>query len=366
MAHVMNDSLSAEVLLGTIVELSHEFGGPDYVCGGGGNTSVKTVDTLWVKPSGTTLASLTADRMVPIERSRLQRLYEQVPPGDPASREAWVREVMTAAQRTGVEGRASVEAPLHDTFSRRFVVHTHPALVNGLTCAWHGEAAAHELFPDAMWVPYVDPGYTLCMEIRRRLQAVRGTPEEPKIVLLQNHGVFIAADSADEMRALYRRLMGTLCDAYQRRGIPSAWKPPPPVKPDEAERVRTILHDVLGTDGAAVAICGLFEVASGPLSPDHIVYARSFPMMGPITPATVTEYRRRYGLSPRIVATPTAVAGVADTRRLAELALELAQDAAFVVRLTKAFGGPHFLDDAARLFIEQWEVESYRQSVSAR
>ena len=35
-----------------IVELSHEFGGPAYVKGGGGNTSVKNESTLWVKPSG--------------------------------------------------------------------------------------------------------------------------------------------------------------------------------------------------------------------------------------------------------------------------------------------------------------------------
>ena len=33
--------------LKTIVELSHEFGTPDYVKGGGGNTSVKDETTLW-------------------------------------------------------------------------------------------------------------------------------------------------------------------------------------------------------------------------------------------------------------------------------------------------------------------------------
>ena len=46
--------------LQTIVELSHEFGTPEYVKGGGGNTSYKDESTLWVKPSGTTLAGLQA------------------------------------------------------------------------------------------------------------------------------------------------------------------------------------------------------------------------------------------------------------------------------------------------------------------
>ena len=44
--------------LKTIVELSHEFGTPEYVKGGGGNTSFKDETTLWVKPSGTTLGGL--------------------------------------------------------------------------------------------------------------------------------------------------------------------------------------------------------------------------------------------------------------------------------------------------------------------
>jgi ribulose-5-phosphate 4-epimerase/fuculose-1-phosphate aldolase len=46
-------------LLLQITELSHQFGTSDYVKGGGGNTSVKDETTIWVKPSGTTLAEIT-------------------------------------------------------------------------------------------------------------------------------------------------------------------------------------------------------------------------------------------------------------------------------------------------------------------
>ena len=40
---------------------------PDYVRGGGGNTSCKDAATLWVKPSGTTLAGMTPDTFVAVE-----------------------------------------------------------------------------------------------------------------------------------------------------------------------------------------------------------------------------------------------------------------------------------------------------------
>jgi hypothetical protein len=49
----------------------------------------------------------------------------------------------------GTSGRASVEAPLHDVLSARFVVHTPPAIVNGMTCAPKGHRVAGEWFPDA-------------------------------------------------------------------------------------------------------------------------------------------------------------------------------------------------------------------------
>jgi len=48
----------AQDLLNTIAQLSREFGTPDYVLGGGGNTSCKDEATVWVKPSGTVLGEL--------------------------------------------------------------------------------------------------------------------------------------------------------------------------------------------------------------------------------------------------------------------------------------------------------------------
>jgi len=151
--------------------LSHLYGTADYVQAGGGNTSCKTAETLWIKPSGTTLGALTMESFVAMDRKLLGRLYEEETPSDPTAREELVKERMAAAVRPETPGRASVEAPLHDSLSAVFVVHTHPASVNGLTCALGGRAAAARLFPAARWMPYVDPGYTLCMAVREAVQA---------------------------------------------------------------------------------------------------------------------------------------------------------------------------------------------------
>ena len=83
--------------LQTIVELSHEFGGKDYVKGGGGNTSVKNETTLWVKPSGTTLGGLTAETFVAMNRAKINELYEVETPAEADDREELVKNRMAEA-----------------------------------------------------------------------------------------------------------------------------------------------------------------------------------------------------------------------------------------------------------------------------
>jgi len=59
------------------------------------------------------------------------------------------------------------------------------------------------------------------------------------------------------------------------------------------------------------------------------------------------------------------VYGLGTTEKNARLALEFAMDGAQVLQLSQAFGGVEYMSDAAREFIENWEVESYRQSVAS-
>lgn len=344
--------------LKTIVELSHEFGSVDYVKGGGGNTSVKDERTLWVKPSGTTLGGLTEKTFVAMNRAKINELYTVETPTEAAAREELVKNLMAAAVENDA-GRPSVEAPLHNAFNARFVVHTHPALVNGMTCAKEGEAVCRRLFPDALWVEYIDPGYTLCMEVRRRMAAYeQANGREPSLLVLKNHGIFIAAETADEIRALYARVMGALDDACRQAGVSQTLEIEETLVDLEMEgRIRQLF----GSDAACLASSGRFPVAPGPLTPDHLVYAKAFPFAGPFTEEGAARYKAERGYAPKVVEDGQRVYGIGTSQKNADLALELAQDAALVIQLAQAFGGVEYMTDAAREFIENWEVESYRQ-----
>jgi rhamnose utilization protein RhaD (predicted bifunctional aldolase and dehydrogenase) len=343
--------------LQTIVELSREFGSDDYVKGGGGNTSVKNADTLWVKPSGTTLSGLTAETFVAMNRTKINELYELETPTEAPAREELVKNLMAAAVENEA-GRPSVEAPLHNVFDARFVVHTHPALVNGLTCAKGGKAACKRLFPDALWVEYIDPGYTLCMVVRERIEQYKAANgNEPALLVLQNHGIFISAATPEKIRSLYSHFMGTLKEEYAQAGIFQTLEVADvPESPGTEEKIKQLFGD----DSAFLASSGLFAYAPGPITPDHLVYSKAFPFFGTLTETGAEAYQAERGYAPKVIVAGDRVYGIGNSQKNADLALELAQDGALVMQLAAAFGGINYMTDAQREFIENWEVESYR------
>lgn len=350
-------------LLATITRLSHQFGTSDYVKGGGGNTSAKDAQTVWVKPSGTVLSGLKPEDFIAIDRSKLALLYSTPTPADPQAREALVKDIMAAAVRPGSQGRPSVEAPLHESLDARFVVHTHPALVNGLCCARQGKSAAAKLFPGALWIDYIDPGYTLCMKVRRDIHAYQQRyGKQPEIILLENHGIFVSANCDKHIEQLYEDIFAILKAEYIKASIPVE---SPAVRPLSSEKLacaQDAFSKVFSAEHAA-CIAGVerFAAAEGPISPDHIVYSKSFPYIGNPTKEGVAAFVQQRGYEPAVVVTEEAVYGLGATARSAQLALELAVDGAMILHYADAFGGIQYMSDRARMFIENWEVESYRK-----
>ena len=348
--------------LSIITQLSHEFGTPEYVKGGGGNTSYKNESTLWVKPSGTTLSGLTEETFVQLNRSKIDDLYNTETPADSAAREELVKNMMADAV-SGGSGRPSVEAPLHNVLSTKYVVHTHALLVNGMTCAIEGEEVAKRLFPEALWVEYIDAGYTLCMELKGRIEQYEAEHgKTPGVILLKNHGIFVSGDTAEEIRAHYASIMDPLRAEYDRMGINETLAISESATDSETEeRIRSLF----GGDAQFVASSGSFTCVPGPITPDHLVYARAFPFDAELTEDNVSAYRTTHGFAPKVVIANGRVYGLGTTEKNARLALEFAMDGAQVMQLSQAFGGVEYMSDSAREFIENWEVESYRQSVAS-
>ena len=86
------------MLLNDIIELSNQYGSnPDLVLAGGGNTSLKDSDALYVKASGFRLADITAEGFVALDRARLTAITQKRYPADEKAAEAEVLADMMAA-----------------------------------------------------------------------------------------------------------------------------------------------------------------------------------------------------------------------------------------------------------------------------
>ena len=120
--------------LDALIEMSHRYGADaDFVLAGGGNTSYKTEDTLYIKGSGTRLASIDASGFVKMDRAKLAGIWNMKFSAEEKQRETEVLAAMMSARQAGEEAkRPSVETLLHDLFPQKLVLHVHPALVNGM------------------------------------------------------------------------------------------------------------------------------------------------------------------------------------------------------------------------------------------
>ena len=349
-------------LLQAVTELSHEFGTADYIHGGGGNTSGKDTETLWIKPSGTTLGGLTPESLVAVDRRKLAEIYKVTPPADPAAREAIIKETMMAAVRPGQSARPSVETPLHDSLPGTFVVHTHPALVNGMTCAKGGVDTCRLLFPRALWIDYVDPGYVLCMRVREDIASYRQRHGRlPEAVFMENHGVLVAGQTPQGIRDTYAEIMERLREQYRQSGISTELDETSAPTPEITKALTKRLGELPDAEETTcVSPGGSFAVMQGALSPDHILYAGPCPLVGEPTVEAFSSFRSAYGCAPRVTACEAGVFGLGPARKVAELAMEFARDGALIVQLAEAFGGVQYMSDRARDFIVNWEVEVYR------
>ena len=366
----------------TLVNFSRRFGADaNFVLAGGGNTSYKDENYLYIKGSGTALADMTADKFVKMNRAALAAIWDKKYSDDVSEREAQVLADLMAAREAGEESkRPSVETLLHDLFPQKFVLHVHPAAVNGLTCSKQGKAAALKLFPDCVWVDESEPGYVLASLCRGELSAyAKKNGKAANLVFLQNHGVFFAADSEVELDAVVINVMGKIYGKITARPDFS------PVDADleTAAKLAPALRMLYSADGMAkvkfTANAEIMKFAQSreafaeltePLTPDHIVYCKAEPLF--VEEATVDALKAafetfvaRRSFMPKVVFVKgIGMFTVGATLKDAETASAVWHDAMKITVFAGNFGGVSHMQPRLADFIVNWEAESYRSKVS--
>jgi len=381
-----------------LIELSHLYGSDSsFVLAGGGNTSLKMGDRLFVKASGHALATITEEGFVELDRKALTVLLGSQLDANPRRREEQFKEAILAARIHPEKGqRPSVESVLHHLLPSTLVVHTHSTLVNFLTCGQKGAQLTRAWFgDDVLWIPVCDPGFVLAQWVQEAMNDyLRRTGRSyPPVVFIQNHGLIVCGNSAGEIRGHTDKLIATITGkAKLEKTKVGPWVAPAPEAVQAINIIGPALRGLLAEGDALKVVAfddseevkalvvnpkGEHWATSGTLTPDHIVYCNSFPLWVELpedrTAANVVEvlrktvkaYVKTYRCNPRVV----LVGGVGmfaagDDIAQATTTRQVYTDAIKIMAGATKLGGIQYLPDAQRKFIEDWEVESYRRQIA--
>ncbi|MDQ4132062.1 MAG: bifunctional aldolase/short-chain dehydrogenase, partial [Actinomycetota bacterium] len=284
---------------------------PDLVLHGGGNTSVKSrhstlfgdeVDVLLVKGSGADLADIDESGFSSLRLDAILRLAEL----ESLSDAEMARQLLLAT--TSPEGpKPSVETIVHAVLPYRFVDHTHADAVVTLTNSPVAKAALEETYgDDVIVIPYVMPGFKLARACAERVR--EGLGAGALGVVLMNHGMFTFGDTAKES---YDRMIEAVsrAETYLGRHLQTT-----PAKPSKRATVSSVVRaelrrSVSEAAGSPVVISShrddevmaflarpdLGTVSQrGPVTPDHVIRTKPWPLLGRDVEAYSAAYRRYF------------------------------------------------------------------------
>lgn len=370
-----------------LIEISQFYGKQkDFVIAGGGNTSYKDENHIYVKASGHSLATIGEDGFVQLERKALQEIAEKTYSEDVMERENQIKNDLLKARVYPEKGqRPSVETSLHDLLGYRFVVHTHSTKVNGMMCSVNAERLTTALFGDTVvYVPYVDPGYVLYKEVETRIHAYRSrVGVEPKIILLQNHGIFVAADTTAEIRELYNQVIAKLDAAIGEIDALVSF-PVDPVAAKVVPAIRMMLSEN-GLKTLKVVNNSYFErflssesefrKIALPFIPDGIVYCNSSFIYAEYSGDVkgllrdlfekIKTYTTTQPKTPKIICIKGIGCILASDNAQGVATLEdVMMDTCLVSLYSEKFGGQSPMTPEQVQFIDTWEVEQYRSTIA--
>jgi rhamnulose-1-phosphate aldolase/alcohol dehydrogenase len=407
------DSGVPDDALGQVLLASHLLGSDRAVANfGGGNTSAKgtatdhvgrEVEVMWVKGSGSDLATMQGSDFTPLRLDEMLAVFER----DEMSDEDMVAH-LARCQVDPAAPRSSIETLLHAFVPAPHVHHTHPDGINVLAGTRDGERLVAECFGDeATWIPYIRPGFTLAKQVGT---AVRENPDL-KLVVLAKHGLVVWGDSAEEA---YRRTIEVINRAVEfvnartagaqrfdgpaghggDHGAVLAEVLPALRGAVSSERAKVLVVDTSPRAHEFVSSRAAPELVTvGAACPDHLVHTKRVPLWIPFDPAaddaeTLAErireraatfrddyraYVAEHGDDSTVPADPDArvvliqhlgLVGVAPTTKGARLSRDLYHRAIEVMAGAHALGGFVSLDAAESFAIEYWPLELYKLSLA--
>ena len=161
----------------------------DLVQAGGGNTSFKINDWLFIKASGYNLTNISLNDGYSVINNN--KLINDINIGD----------CMMDVINYNVIGnnRGSIETYMH-AILKKYTIHLHPIQVNQILITKNARDIINDLFPDSLFLEYITPGIKVCNEIKKKYN-------NECVIFLKNHGIIITTDNYDKIYEILKNVI---------------------------------------------------------------------------------------------------------------------------------------------------------------
>jgi ribulose-5-phosphate 4-epimerase/fuculose-1-phosphate aldolase len=349
-----------------LVFASHYIGSRlDLVQAGGGNTSVKYNEKLYVKASGTYLGDMSEKSGYSVlSLPELHRKiscfwdsgYEDL---DKESIENMGKDILNISFIDG--GMPSIETYIHAVF-KKFTLHSHPLSVLLYTLL-ESDKDFEEKFSDVYICDYKTPGIELLIGLKDKLQQSHNESDVVAIIL-KNHGLIVSSDSMDKALDYTIAISDFLSkkynlsnDVYTTSGhifkdIYKIYPTPPLVKPVEVKEIRDFIISKRITE---------FEI----VSPDILIYlGRSVLHVSDNTHDDFLNYYSCYQSFPSVVVKNGEVFIIASCYKKLH---EIEDVLHFYTRLMKntITNSIPTLSNDEICYLMNWDAEKYRKNAKS-
>jgi FMN phosphatase YigB (HAD superfamily)/ribulose-5-phosphate 4-epimerase/fuculose-1-phosphate aldolase len=148
----------------------------DLVQAGGGNTSVKVNDVMFIKASGYNLTNIDENSGYVVINNKI--LLEDIHNNSVRA----VNEYNFIGNQRG-----SIETFMHSIL-KKYTIHLHPIQINRILISSCAKQVIEKIYPSALIIDYITPGIKVCDKIKE-------VYDDQNVIFLLNHGIIITHDN---------------------------------------------------------------------------------------------------------------------------------------------------------------------------
>jgi len=171
----------------------------DLVQAGGGNTSVKINDLMFIKASGYKLTTIDEKNGYTVINNTI--LLKDINNNS-------VKDV-TEYNYIG-NNRGSIETFMHSIL-QKYTIHLHPIQINRILISSSAKQIIKNIYPSSLIIDYFTPGITVCTKIKE-------VYNNENVIFLLNHGIIITHDNIDELYTMLDDVLNKF-EAYQQLDV---------------------------------------------------------------------------------------------------------------------------------------------------